>query len=53
MPVFFILIPNSPRRLNKAKLGGGDVEGIDVSGQAGKGLLGAIGAIVLVSERRL
>ena len=31
-------------RLNEVELGGGNVEGVNIGGQAGKGLLGAVGA---------
>lgn len=31
--------------LNDSQLGGGDVKSIDVRGEAGEGLLGAVGAI--------
>lgn len=32
------------KRLDQGQLGGGNVEGIDIGGQAGVGLLGAVGA---------
>jgi hypothetical protein len=44
------LIPQLPAtniRLDEAELGGGNVEGIDIGGEAGKGLLGAVRAVSL------
>lgn len=46
---FFIL--NSSNRLDETQLGGGNVEGIDIGSKASKGLLGAIGAMVMLATK--
>lgn len=35
------------RHLDNGKLGSGDIESIDIGGQAGKGLLGSIRSVIL------
>ena len=46
----FFLIPHSQvhARLDEAKLGGGNVESVDIGGQAGESLLGAVRAVSLL-----
>ena len=45
MPTFFCFPSSqSNRRLDEAELGGSNVESIDISGEAGESLLGAVGA---------
>jgi hypothetical protein len=40
----YVYAHSKSTRLDEVELGGGDVESIDISGQAGESLLGAIGA---------
>jgi len=45
VPTFFCFPSSQPnKRLDEAELGGSNVESIDIGGEAGESLLGAVGA---------